>query len=228
MNKTHNEYNIYETTFTSIVPAGFRKIAMTINQYGNYPDAHFYARDINGNWSHKQGSLSITNRSISSNVIITDNNFQTVCKEGGYTDGVRYYLINKPYIIDYEHEYEDIVSSSATYTKLNVRDRAGDEILKSATVNGNWYARFDNPNDVDYYRYVPTISGTCRITTDYQQGYETSVFLFNSFGELIKHDVSTTKNGVVDFYLYANSVYYFSMISTFGKVHNYIQYIYRI
>lgn len=91
-NADGNDWTITRTTQTASVPAGYRKIALTI---GIGHDYHFYMRHSDGTWSHKPGSTNVTNLSLDTHAVITDSNIATAAREGRYDDGVRYYLIKK-------------------------------------------------------------------------------------------------------------------------------------
>ena len=46
-------------------------------------------------WSHKRGTEKVTNKSISGNEVLCDNNIAIHIGEGGYSSDARYYIINK-------------------------------------------------------------------------------------------------------------------------------------
>lgn len=73
------------------VPSNKRKIALVMG----ISDYHFYMRNDDGTWSHKQGVTPITNKSIDSKVVLTDSNIANYINEGGYTGTVYYLLIDK-------------------------------------------------------------------------------------------------------------------------------------
>lgn len=206
----YDTFGISETTRTAGVPSGQRKIAMSIRQEGVNSDYHFYFRHSDGTWSHKPGSTPVTNLSIDTHVLITDSNILATSAEGGYNDGTRYFLTNKAAVVDFPHNYGH--DPTTQYTTLDFRDKAGDSLSKSYTIQNSWNSRFDYTRDKDYFKYIPTSSGTYRITTDKNtgMGYDIDGAVFDSNGNVIVSDYSTA---CADFfvYLYANTTYFFYM-----------------
>lgn len=149
-------YSITETTAAAAVPEGKRKIALAVGY--DVGDYHFYMRHSNGKWSHKRGNTAIRDRSIDTNVTITDSNISTVAKEGGYDDGLGFFLIGKDAVTDYPHNDGHV--STKTKTPTAFMDRAGDSIAACTKIGGNISARFDYPNDRDWYWFVPTQTAT--------------------------------------------------------------------
>lgn len=54
------------TTFDAICDPGYSKIALVVSPKDDY---HFYRQDSNGYWSHKPGSMPVTNKDSSGNLI---------------------------------------------------------------------------------------------------------------------------------------------------------------
>lgn len=79
-NADGNDWTITRTTQTASVPAGYRKIALTI---GIERDYHFYMRHSDGTWSHKPGKTNVTNLSLDTHAVITDSNIATAARKGG-------------------------------------------------------------------------------------------------------------------------------------------------
>lgn len=184
---TGSGWTISRTTATATVPSGYRKIALTI---GVNHDYHFYVRHSDGTWSHKRGGLPATNLSTDTNVQITDSNISSVVMEAGYDDGVRYYLIGKPLIVDYPH-FNGHDASVNTYSSFS--DRAGDEISKSASVSGTvQLGRFDYPGDLDWYVFTPTTTGvydlSVLITNTAATGFDVDMAVFNTYGNALAVD----------------------------------------
>ena len=203
-----DDFSITETTRTAYVPSGQRKIAMSIRQDGANSDYHFYFRHDNGYWSHKPGSTAITDKSIDSNVTITDADILTTSAEGGYDDGTRYFLITKAAVVDFPHNYGHY--STTEYTTLDFRDKAGDEITKSYTIENSWNSRFDYHGDKDYFKFTSPTTHTYRIATDRDAGYDIDGAVFDSDGVVIDYDYSSSN---ADFYvdLTADETYYIYM-----------------
>lgn len=219
------EFDISETTRTASVPSGYRKIAMSICQAEEDSDYHFYLRHSDGTWSHKQGWWPITNESIDSEVTITDSNIQTTVAEGGYDDGTRYFLTDKSAVVDFPHNLGQ--NPTDLWTTANFRDKAGDSLSKSYTIENSWNSRFDYPGDKDYFKYVPTESGWYRIGTDRGAGWDIDGALFDSDGDTIYSDYSTSNFDYWYNYLYADTTYYIYVEDANENVGYYILWCYK-
>lgn len=90
-------YTLTQTTATSSVPSGKRKIALVITpQFNGIRDYHFYVRESQGYWSHKSGTSPVTNKALSDNtIILTDDNIADLSLHHNYTAGIRFFLIDK-------------------------------------------------------------------------------------------------------------------------------------
>ena len=155
--KTNSEWVIKETTATATVPTGYRKIAMVTLD----GDFHFYMRHSSGGWSHKRGSTGITNRSIVSNVVITDSNIDNVIHEL-YDGPAKYYLISKSAVVEYRHSDRDKAFPATFSTALP----GGNSFEKSYPIKaGISTVCIDYKGDVDYFVFTPTSSGTYTIKT---------------------------------------------------------------
>lgn len=218
-----SEWSITPTTRTSVVPSGFRKIALTV---GVQHDYHFYLRHSDGKWSHKPGSGSVTNLSFDSNQIITDSNIATAVTEGGYDDGVRYYLIGKSAIADYPHNNGH--GNSTLYTTTSFLDRAGDTISKATTITGSSkIARFDYAKDVDCFEFKPTVTGTYTFTTSLTSStYDVDIVIYDNEGNVLASDYSVG-NPSVAVALTANSLYYIRVTDAKDNVTQYTLYYSR-
>ena len=218
-----SEWSITPTTRTSVVPSGFRKIALTV---GVQHDYHFYLRHSDGKWSHKPGSGSVTNLSFDSNQIITDSNIATAVTEGGYDDGVRYYLIGKSAIADYPHNNGH--GNSTLYTTTSFLDRAGDTISKATTTTGSSkIARFDYAKDVDCFEFKPTVTGTYTFTTSLTSStYDVDIVIYDNEGNVLASDYSVG-NPSVAVALTANSLYYIRVTDAKDNVTQYTLYYSR-
>ena len=208
LDSVDDEFDIYETTRVASVSSGQRKIAMSIRQDGINSDYHFYLRHSDGTWSHKPGSSSITNLSLDTSVIITDDNIEDKSQEGNYDDGTRYFMINKSVVIDFPHNYGQYLSTE--YTITDFRDMAGDCIQKSYTIYNDWNSRFDYPEDIDFFEFTPTSSGYYYISTDRGAGYDIDGAVFDDDGDVIILD-NSYDNASFYLYLEAYSTYYIDM-----------------
>lgn len=190
LNSTYGtEWTIEETTATASVPNGKRKIALAI---GLSPkcDFHFYFRHSNGKWSHKPGAGAISDVSKDTQVEITDSNITTVALEGGYDDGVRFYLIGKSATIDYPH---GMSSDSSYMTPTSFTDRGGIRLEAGATISGSILGCFDYPLDVDCFVYTASTAGYYTIKAIPPSGSTTTVglTLYDTCGNVIATDTSS-------------------------------------
>ena len=198
------EWSIQQTTLSAPVPSGYRKIALTVWTGWDY---HFYVRHSDGTWSHKMGEDAISTKSIDTNVTITDSNIASCVIEGGYDNGVRYYLIGKSSIADYPHNGGQAPTSLYSSTSFN--DRAGDEVKKATRITGSsQLCHFDYPLDTDYYEFIPVVSGTYNITTSLNYGsYDTDIVVYNSNNTVLASDYSVG-NANISISLTAGQKYY--------------------
>ena len=146
--------------------------------------------DSNQTWSHKGGNGEITNISKTSHVVINKNNFTTKLCEGGYDDGIRYYLIKKSAVMDYPHQYGHSPSCSAT--AFSVWDKAGDSITKSVSLGSSGsQGRFDYPKDLDFYSFIPDTNGTYYFSVTSASGSnDIDLKIFNKYGIMISQNLS--------------------------------------
>lgn len=115
-------WTLTSTTATAVTPAGKRKIALVVSREmdesnGTYfGDYHFYARNSDGTWSHKQGLMEVSNLSIDTKVVLTDSNISTRATEGGYDHrSVLFFFIDKDALVyDYSHGYGQNPSTIGT------------------------------------------------------------------------------------------------------------------
>ncbi|MDR0492722.1 MAG: hypothetical protein LBH74_03675 [Nitrososphaerota archaeon] len=219
-----DEFDLVETTRTASVPAGQRKIALSIRQDGYNSDYHFYLRHSDGTWSHKPGSTAITDYSFSG-VKITDSNIATVSQENGYDDGTRYFLTDKSVVVDFPQDYGQY--SYTLYATVSFREKAGDSITKSFTIGNSWTSRFDYNRDKDFYKFTPSSSGTYKISTDRGAGYDIDGAVFDSNGNVLVSDYSSN-NADFSIYLNAGSTYYAFMDDYNGNTGEYIFWYYKI
>ena len=64
-----NEFVFIEINRYEICPVGTYKIALLLDSEGTSHDFHFYRQNSDGTWSHKQGTLPITNLDFNGNII---------------------------------------------------------------------------------------------------------------------------------------------------------------
>lgn len=176
-----------------------------------------------GTWSHKPGSTAVTNKSIDTNVTLTNANMSTRAIEGGYNNALRYFVIGKDAVTDYPHNNGQ--GSSTVRTTTDFRDKAGDTITQSYTITGNWNSRFDYSGDKDFFKFTPTSSKYYTITTDRGSGYDVDGVVYDSDGNQIASDYSTN-NANFSVYLTAGKAYYIGMWDAKNNIDYYILWCY--
>jgi hypothetical protein len=88
--------HIKKCSFNDICPSGFYKAALVVDTEHTY---HFYRQDLDGTWSHKQGTLPIEQVDASNNMIfaphLADRNYNKQNKSNGinYTDFCNYFCV---------------------------------------------------------------------------------------------------------------------------------------
>ena len=214
------EWVVTQTTQTASVPAGYRKIALTI---GIAYDYHFYMRHSDGTWSHKPGGAKATNLSFDTRVVITDSNIATAAREGGYDDGVRYYLIKKSPIIDYVHGNGH--NEDSLYTPFSFKDKAGETLKTSTTISGTSFsAMFDYLGDIDCYAFTPASSGEYTFSTSIDtSAYSVTLAVYDTYGNKLKEIVSTGTSSLT-VSMQQNTRYFIEVSDSGGKIRNYTLY----
>ena len=214
------EWVVTQTTQTASVPAGYRKIALTI---GIAYDYHFYMRHSDGTWSHKPGGAKATNLSFDTCVVITDSNIATAAREGGYDDGVRYYLIKKSPIIDYVHGNGH--NEDSLYTPFSFKDKAGETLKTSTTISGTSFsAMFDYLGDIDCYAFTPASSGEYTFSTSIDtSAYNVTLAVYDTYGNKLKEIVSTGTSSLT-VSMQQNTRYFIEVSDSGGKIRNYTLY----
>ena len=172
------------------IPAGKREIALVFNTTsGGY---HFYVRHSNGVWSHKGGSSPITNKALSnSNVTLTDTNIETYIHDGGYDSQPVYFLINKPFIVDYKLEADTNGYRLRSSSQYGGSDYAGDVISKAQTIGvGTNKCAFDYKGDVDWYVFTaPSTSTYCfHVFAASISGYDCVLAVYSKYGHRLNMD----------------------------------------
>ncbi|MBR4587669.1 MAG: hypothetical protein IKO30_05045 [Lachnospiraceae bacterium] len=219
---TYNEWTIIPTSYSADVPEGFRKIALVIDMG---IDSHFYVRHTDGTWSHKRGQTEITNKSITSNVVITDSNINTVALEGGYSDGIRYYLICKSFIPDYRHGNGH--GDNTVYTPQISSDLAGNVIFKAAKITSGLtkFGKFNYEDDIDFFEYIPITTKNYNITSSLvSSDYDVDITIYNHEGTIIASD-SSIGNAYISITLTAGERYYIKIRDANHSVVTYMLYL---
>lgn len=122
-------------------------------------DFHFYMQHNDGTWSHKPGEEDVTNKSITSNTLLTNNNIYYKANEGNYSGGtVKFFIITKNTIVDVPHEGGSRNSPPYRQPPYNnnlctiyYKEIAGDYLETSKTLPFSGEARADHLKDHDVY-----------------------------------------------------------------------------
>lgn len=190
-------------------------------------DYHFYMRHSDGTWSHKPGSDSVSNLSISSQVPLTNENIQRCANEGRYADGeLRFFVITKPAVIDYPHG-ERCCSAlfwpcSHTQIPLYPQEKAGDNLQTACTKYvGNTSGRIDYADDHDFYCFIPSATRTYTIKTTCATDADLDCKVYNNAGIVCK---SMVNSGQVNasMRLVAGQPYYFDVYNYSKTVTDYV------
>lgn len=160
----------------------------TIAQYGTNSrmialvtgniDYHFYMQHNDGKWSHKPGESEVSNKSISTKVILTNSNIQAKANEGIYAGGqIKFFIITKNAIMDNPHGdfccYPENRPCNHPQNTLYYREQAGDYFQTSKTMTlGTISGKFDYSEDHDVFCFIPqttrvyNVSGSMTSTSD--------------------------------------------------------------
>lgn len=164
-----NEYVPTTATVAQYGTAG-RLIAVVTGSH----DFHFYMQHNDGTWSHKPGSDPVTNKSITSNVVLTNANIRIRANEGVYANGeLKFFVITRPATWDYPHAHHCCLDWPCSHAQsaLYYLDIAGDYFQTASVIaSGSKLARIDYAKDHDVYRFVPSTSKTYTITTTCSSG----------------------------------------------------------
>ncbi len=178
-------------TANSVIPAGYRKIALVTTE----GDFHFYIRHNDGTWSGKMGDGVPSNKSLGTHVLLTDSNIATAGLELGYSR-ITFLLVKKSIVIDYPHN-KGINSQAHSQTLFT--DCAGNNFRTAGTaVNGNNNGRFDFSEDEDMFIFTPGTSGNWKIKANPDVGYsEPGIWLYNSYGNLLGSSLSNQGSEII-------------------------------
>lgn len=200
-----------EVNSVAQAPAGKRKIALVIGYARK--DYHYYIQHSDGTWSHKPGSTNITNRSFDDNVILTNSNIATKGKQGGYTDNIKFYLIDKTSTTDYPHGAGQNYNSYGS--TFYFKDKAGDDISKAVPVTLNTlYGNLDHEKDEDYYKFTASRTGSHSIRvlgTESSVIYDIDAVVYRKDLSVIASDTSTNSYVDINVYLNSGETYYINI-----------------
>lgn len=207
-------YMLNEYVPTTATVAQYGTVGRLIAVVTGLKDYHFYMQHNDGTWSHKRGSGPVTNKSIASNVTLTNANIRTRANEDAYANGeLRFFVITRPATWDYPHAYHCCLDWPCSHAQstLYYLDIAGDYFQTASTMtSGSKSARIDYAKDNDVYRFVPSTSKTYTITTTCSSGADLNCKIYDAYGSLLTQNVSV---GQVDITLtlQAGKTYYFDV-----------------
>ncbi|MBP5154351.1 MAG: hypothetical protein ILP12_05030 [Lachnospiraceae bacterium] len=132
-----------------------RLVAAVTGNYGSPgSDYHFYMRHPDGTWSHKRGSWKVYNTSITSGILLTDQNIRLLANEDIYANGeLRFYIITRDAVYDHPHAARAAGYQIPVYDS----DIGGDHPQSAYAVlpDGEYYGGYwDYAEDNDYYRFT--------------------------------------------------------------------------
>lgn len=160
---------------------GSRKIALVIGKYDNGTkyDFHFYMQHSDGTWSHKPGLDNVSNLSIDTEQLLTNENIMNLANQGKYVcqapsgnalsnSQLRFFEISKIPTVDYPHGkkiYNTITTIYNNYEKgVNCIEGAN-----NTTIAGLYdrLSQIDYAKDDDYCYFICTSPGNYTISTYY-------------------------------------------------------------
>lgn len=157
-------------------------------------DYHFYMQHSDGTWSHKPGSLPVTNLSLQDyknepQYKLTNANIRSYANKGAYKNGeLKFFEITKSAVIDHPHG----VSTGNTETVLYYKGKAGENVYTSATKYiGSTYARIDFAEDNDVYCFTAPSAKKYTIQTTCSSGDDLDCVVLNDTGSIV-----TTQTGI--------------------------------
>ena len=187
-------------------------------------DYHFYVQHNDGTWSHKPGSDTVINTSLTSKIALTNSNIKTLANEGSYANGaLKFFVITKTAVVDYPHGARCCLSWPCSHTQsaLYIKELAGDYLQTSKSkYTGSTVARIDFAQDHDVYCFTPSTTKTYTITTTCSSGADLDCMLYDNAGFQIG---SSTLTGQVSMTikLVAGQKYYFDIYNYSKTVTDY-------
>lgn len=204
-----NEYVPTTATVAQYGAAG-RLIAVVTGSH----DFHFYMQHNDGTWSHKPGSDPVTNKSITSNVVLTNANIRIRANEGVYANGeLKFFVITRPATWDYPHAHHCCLDWPCSHAQsaLYYLDIAGDYFQTASVIaSGSKLARIDYAKDHDVYRFVPSTSKTYTITTTCSSGADLDCKIYDAYGSHFAQSVAVGQVNIT-LALQAGKAYYFDV-----------------
>ena len=174
-----------------------------------------------GTWSHKPGSLAVSNKSIDGSVYLNNSNIQNCANQGRYQNGgVRFFVITKDAVADHPHSF---AANNALHLSTTLYDYevAGDSPTPSASyVATQGYGRLDYSTDEDFFYYVPDYSGIQTVAVYALDGVSVDVVFQDLYGNVLFAD-SINSPYFYPVYLTAGNRYYFGIRSSYGVYSEY-------
>ncbi len=186
-------------------------------------DYHFYMQHSDGTWSHKPGSLPVTNLSLKTQIDdpqykLTNANIRAYANKGAYEGGeLKFFEITKSAVIDHPHGEATMDAQNMLY----YNEKAGDYIQTSVTKStGTTYARIDFAEDHDVYCFKAPTTKTYTIETTCS-GSDLDCKVYDTGGAEIKRDTSTGQVNIT-ISMSAGETYFFDISNYSKKVTDYM------
>lgn len=154
-----------------------RLIALVTGNYYGVLDYHFYMQHPDGTWSHKPGCGPVLNTSLSTGILLTNDNIQVLANESHYTNGeIRFYVVTRDAV--YDHPHAPYIAS--VQTAVYDAEVAGDYFAcaRPVTVDDGFYDGYwDFSSDRDLFSFVAV---STEINFEAWCNCEFSLILFDS------------------------------------------------
>ena len=209
-----------------------RMIALVTGEYycGNTicTDFHFYVQHSDGTWSHKPGSAEVSNKSLGTQIVLTNNNIRACAREGNYSVGaLRFYVITKDAVVDHPHgarccDPYNWPCNHTGATGLYYMDEAGDYPMTAAPYQSPDTGKFDYNCDVDMFWFVPEATRTYTITANEMYHADINAVILDEYGEVLYVD-SSTGDITMNCYLESGRTFFLVLWSENEDI-NYYQY----
>ena len=181
-----------------------------------------------GTWSHKPGSLPVTNKSLEdeeTRQLLTNSNIQSLANKGPYENGcLKFFVVTRDAVLDHPH-----VVATGTMGPKNILeddDTAG-EYWQTAVESASYYqtGRFDFTKDLDVFYFDCLSSGWYEvwINTDSMEGVTCGIY--DSSGFLLSEE-SGEDLICVECYLSSGLRYYLKLRDSGGNTSYYAISIY--
>lgn len=173
-------------------------------------DFHFYLQNSDNTWSHKPGSSEAKNVCNAHGTTLTNANILSHMQESGYDKDYLFFYVDKPAQIDYGHlkgHNDDSVQTSLSWIdSAGSNQNTAERIYPTSNLH---YGRFDGKDDVDYYAFCATFSGTQTVPFSLNTGEAVVINVFSTTSTSpIAWTYLSAGSGSVSFTVVKGAVYY--------------------